>query len=425
MGLIRQGGGVLAARLGQALANIIAGWLLARILGPAGQGRYSLLLLVIFFGAALLNGGLGLAAVPMLRRGTVAARRMLKAQALWVAVMSVFAVGIGLLFYCCGFADRIGLRDLSLILKASVVLGMTGLMAFEIQLYDLLALGRLHSGPVVNAVRAVLHLGLLLCLALFDVLSLGAALVVYALSQAGAAVGVFLLILKTIPGQEPPISGHRYLPDLVGHLFSKGWVGQLSSLASILHLRLDLMIVAWFHGPAAVGLYTVAVLAGETLWHLPNALQPLLVYSASGQEDGPARDWTTLRAVRIGLLATVVGALVWAVVARPVFSVFLQDEYLAAIPALMALLPGIVVFSCGSVLAGDFIGRGHPGWNTQASLLTVLVNIACGFLLIPRFSIVGAAWASSIAYLAGSVMMFWRFSRISNCPVSRIFRLKP
>ena len=44
--LLRTGGAVLAARLLQALANAAVGWLVARELGPAGQGRYALTLLL-------------------------------------------------------------------------------------------------------------------------------------------------------------------------------------------------------------------------------------------------------------------------------------------------------------------------------------------------------------------------------------------
>jgi O-antigen/teichoic acid export membrane protein len=423
MSLLRQGGGILAARLTQALANALTGWLIARVLGPTSQGHYSLLLLLIVVGAALLNGGMGLAAVPQLRSGRVRIGRMLKAQLTWLSAMFIVAIGLVSLLTVPWLAERIGLPLFTNWTLTEVVLATTGLMAFEIQLYDLLAVGRLHTGPVINMVRAFLHLLVLLMLMYLGDLHLGNALLIYAVSQILAAA---LLTVKLLEGRSAEPEPTESLPEqsisqLISYTLSRGWVGQLSAIGSVLHLRLDLLIVAWYHGPAAVGIYTVAVMAAELLWHLPGALQPLLVYSSSAQGDDGQRDQVTIRAIRLGLLSTAFGALIWLIFAGPVFRFFLQPEYAAAIPALQALLPGIVIFSAGSVLAGDFIGRGHPVWNTQASFLTVAVNVIAGLVLIPGYGVVGAAWASSIAYAVGSVAMLWRFSRETGYGLNTIF----
>ena len=85
-----------------------------------------------------------------------------------------------------------------------------------------------------------------------------------------------------------------------------------------------------------------------------------------------------------------------------------------AAAAFRALLPGIVVFAPGAVLAGDFIGRGKPHWNTQASALTVFVNVLVGVQLIPAYGAVGAAWSSTIAYACGSFVMLARFRRATR-----------
>ena len=98
------------------------------------------------------------------------------------------------------------------------------------------------------------------------------------------------------------------------------------------------------------------------------------------------------------------------------------DAYSGAIAPLRALLPGIIGFSAGAVLAGDFIGRGRPAWNTQASLLTVVVNLGTGLWLIPAHGALGAAWASTAAYLAGTMLMLIRFRHGTNLTWWEILR---
>ena len=107
------------------------------------------------------------------------------------------------------------------------------------------------------------------------------------------------------------------------------------------------------------------------------------------------------RAVKLGFLLTLAAAIPLYMLADPLLELLAGGEYSGSGPALRALLPGIVAFAPGAVLAGDFIGRGKPHWNTQASALTVAVNLVVAWYLIPTYGPVGAAWSSTIAYAWG------------------------
>ncbi|MBK9777137.1 MAG: polysaccharide biosynthesis C-terminal domain-containing protein [bacterium] len=163
-----------------------------------------------------------------------------------------------------------------------------------------------------------------------------------------------------------------------------------------------------------MGLYSLAVYVGELLWLLPGALTPLLVHSSAADASDPRRDRTAARAVRMGVGLTLAGALPLFLLAVPLLELAGGGQYAASGPALRALLPGIVAFAPGVVLAGDFIGRGRPHWNTQASVVTVIINVGVALALIPRHGAVGAAWASTIAYACGSAIMLWRFRRTTG-----------
>lgn len=411
--LLRQGGAILASRLGQAGLNALGGLMIARTLGPEGQGLYALTITVVLFASALANGGLGLAAVPDLRSGRVPLSRMLLAQMTWFGFAGTILAVAGLVAWRTG-VDATALAHLGWDGRTAgfALLGTVALLAFDILFYDLLAKGRLLTGPLTNLGRALLHLGLLAWLLLGGRLDLGGAVTAYAVAQGTAALTVLVLLARQ--AGRPDAATGESLPALVIRTLRAGWLGQLSAVASLLHMRLVLALVAVWHDPAAVGIYAVAALVGELLWLLPGALQPLLVYASSDEHENAPRDETAARAVRLGLLTTTVAAAVLAVVADPLLRLLFGEDFAPSAAPLRALLPGIVVFSAGAVLAGDFIGRGRPVWNAQASGLTVATSLLAGVILIPRWAETGAAWASTIAYTVGALAMLLRFRRVTG-----------
>ncbi len=439
MSLIRPGSRIFASRLVQVAANAAVVLIVASILGPEGQGHYSLTLALALLLASLLAGGQGLAAVPLLRRGSPSGARIFRAQLLWAAgalvVMLLLAAATmapgpaGFLAAHLGWFPGLGF----------VVVGaVMGILLFEIFSYDLLARGRLVVGAVINGTRALTHLVLVCLAAVAGALTLGKAVGLVAAAQ---ALGGFLVVVvagreirhavvgasgavagdTTRSSGDPPLS----LTGLMMFLARRGWLGQLSAVAYFLLLRLDQALLEHFRGAAEVGVYSVAVYFGEMLWLLPGALTPLLVHSATAERGDGTGDRDSLGAVRLGLVVTLAAGIPLYFLAGPLLPFLAGGSYVASGPALRALLPGIVAFAPGAVLAGDFIGRGRPHWNTQASLITLVINIVAGLWLIPVHGAVGAGWASTIAYTCGSALMIARFLSASGYPFRSLFTGRP
>ena len=416
MRLLRTGGEVLTARAAQVVAGAAVGLLVARALGPAAQGHYSLTIAVMTFAGALLNAGVGLSAVPPLRRRELSLRRVLRAQGAWLALAGAGLLAAGAVATAgpaaAWTAAHLGWTGA---VAAAAAVGAAALLACDVLFYDLLAQGRPVAGAAAGLARPGSHLLLLAaCLALTGGLRPGAAVGLFAAAQVVGAGVLFALLRRRESTAAAGADWPRGAPALARALVRSGWLGQLSAVASLLHMRLNFALLAAWHGPAAVGVFSVAVLVGELLWNLPSALSPILVYSSAAGGDAGARDRLAARAVRVGLVATTVVALPLGLAAGWLLPRLFGGEYAAAVPALRALLPGIVAFAPGAVLAGDFIGRGRPGWNAQASAFTLAVNLVAGLALVPRFGLTGAAWASTIAYASGAAWMVLRFRRASG-----------
>ena len=416
MNLATTGSRVLIWRTLQKVANAVVVVEVAQGLGPEGNGRYSLALLVITVLAALFNGGVGLASVPPLRQHKIDPRRILGAQTLWMAVVAGILIILGVLVRFTGlwqWLEEALTWDLSLILVAGAAI--MALLLFETANYDLLAAGRVVLGTRVAAIRALFHLGTMGLLLVLARLDLTLALLTFAMVHSVAAIFMAWQARRVVLAMPPAPRGEALL-GLMGGLLRRGWLGQLSALTYLLLLRLDQLFIEGSHGVAAVGIYALAAWGGELLWLVPEALNPLLVHSSADIENPTVRDQTAARAVRIVLLVTFLAAIPAALLVSPVLGLLRNGEFLAAAGPFRVLLPGIVAFAPGAVLAGDFIGRGRPHWNTQASIVTVVVNVGLCLLWIPSQGIMGAAWASTVAYAMGAVVMLVRFHWATNIP---------
>jgi len=415
--LFATGGKVFVCNVGGVAFNAALLLALAKYLGPHGQGLFTMTLTVIMIVAAIGNGGLGLAAVPLLRRGEVSLGRVLRAQGLWLVVVAMLLLVVA---FVLRRAYGAGPETLPLHWSGTTVLavalGALALIAFDIFTYDLQAMGRLVVSPFFNFLRTVINLMLVGALLVATTISLDGAVGAFALAQALAVAALAVVVVRQarrgpMPAANADSPAAPALWTLIGRCFRHGWVGQVSVVSFILLMRLDQYLVEYYHDAATVGIYSVAVLVGEMLLYLPRALYPLLVHSSADDRAGSDRDQEAARAVRVGLAVTLAAAVPVFLIAIPLLPLLAGGAYQASGPALRALLPGIVAMAPAHILAGDFVGRGHPGWNAQASLLTVVANIAVGVILIPRLGAVGASLASSLAYAVGATLMIQRFRR--------------
>ena len=284
MSLIRAGSRILFSRVWQVCANAVAVLVIAKTLGPTGQGYFSLTVAVAMLLGAALGGGMGLAAVPPLRQKQVPIVRMLSAQLVWAAlmgaVMAVLAVQAGGGRAAEVLATRLGWEPGTGWLAACAGLG---LLTFDIFAYDLLARGRLIVGSAVNGYRASGYLLLIGVLGLTGQLTLGRAIGAFALSQAGGALALFVILVREIrnprvgsrngadvvpreavdalrepgKGDEDFQLHDRSLVGLIVFNMRRGWVGQLSAVAYFLLLRLDQGLLEYFRGAAEVGIYSL------------------------------------------------------------------------------------------------------------------------------------------------------------------------
>jgi O-antigen/teichoic acid export membrane protein len=188
-----------------------------------------------------------------------------------------------------------------------------------------------------------------------------------------------------------------------------GLRGHVGNVVQTFNYRLDAFLVQGFLGLGAVGLYQTGVLLAETVWYLPNAIGAALLpqIAATGERD------TTPRVARHTLLLTTIGAVSLIVVVWPALAL-VRPVYLGAVPPMVILLLGVVALSLHKILASDLSGRGLPEYPSITSALALFVTLVADLILIPRYGIVGAAWASTLAYTVQTIALLVIYQHVTG-----------
>ena len=387
-------GWLLAERLVRFGLGTVVGFVVARHLGPARLGSLSYGLAVVTLLAVF--AGFGLDAV--IKRDLLQAPErtaQLLADGLALRLLAGLGAALGLLvFMVAGPGSDGGERSILLVL--GLLVWQPALLMPELWLQArLLARYSAVAQTAALAVSAGLRLWLVFAgapLVAFAAASVVEALLAgvflhYAARRAGLHLGWFTARLESM----------RRLAAEAGPL-------ALASLAIVVYLKIDEVMLRQLVGPAEVGIYAAATRLTEIWYFLPAALASsllpaLLRARARGEEDyrRHLQRYYDLNAVVAYTLAVPVAfAAPWLV----------RLAYGAPFAASSAI---VVVHIWSSVFVFLGVARGQWLVNERfqrfylvVTLVGALANIALNFVFIPRWGGVGAAWATVIAQAAAA-----------------------
>jgi len=220
-----------------------------------------------------------------------------------------------------------------------------------------------------------------------------------------------------------------------------GWRSNLGGTLAYLNHRLDLYIIGLVYvakgsGTAAeklaevgaeVGFYSIAVTWAELVWHFPDALRDLFFSKVAASTHEEARGLTPVL-TRIALSASLVGGVVVLLMVDPVMGTITQlvrgsssswtDTWSPTVHASLVLLtPGTIAYTVSKVLQADLAGRNRQEVSLRAQWIAFAVMVVLDLILIPAHGALGAAFASSTAYVAATIYTVLAYSRETRVPV--------
>jgi O-antigen/teichoic acid export membrane protein len=399
--------------------SILAGGLLgiyvARVLGPADKGFLALITGSVAMLSGVLSLGAAHASAYFMRDRPSDVARVLTFSEVVILIGGV-ACALVLMFGAAAFSQvfldgrSIGF-DLIVLLVGSFVVGnaagvMSGCLIARGETRKHVLYG--NAGIAVTIVLTPVGLAALPAWKLQVVLA--AALV-------GQLTSV-VLFRAWLRSQPRPDQGP--MPLRLGEFLGYGWRAQIGSVASLVFKRVDLFVVGYFLGPAAVGLYSVGLAFRDIALALPRAAAGLVggELADNHRRQGRAEGRLLRKSLTIALvfsLVAVVGAL--AVFPRLVPLAFGPDYQAAAGPAAYVMI-SLVPLSAAIVLGAAVYARGKPLQMSIGNVVSATVGCSIIWYATADFGVVGAAIAnigtSAVGLIVTSVVFFLSRRRTSE-----------
>lgn len=165
-------------------------------------------------------------------------------------------------------------------------------------------------------------------------------------------------------------------------------------------IKIDVLVLSLFLGPKEIGVYSFASFFFEGIFQISYLFRvitnPILVKCMINKSLKDLYD-VSIQSMKKSLSSTAIVSL-GTLIFFAYFSEFFeipnrQNSY----DVLKILLPGLVVYSFFSPIDNLLLQGGRPGFQSLYMFVIIMINILLNFFLIPSYSLLGAALATSIS----------------------------
>lgn len=393
--------GTFGTNLGAAVLSLVNVLIVAWSLGAAGRGEIAFLIAVSSLTTWISSIGIqeGNANIGGSRGETVsrlATNSVLWALGLGLSGMAVITAIVHLFPAVGGPVDP-RLLALTLLFVPSTLLKL--FLQFLLQSHYHFSITNIAwiMGPAISTVVNVLLIGL-------GALTVEAAIVVWVAGQTSSALLLCWYVARHT-GFGPPDR------SLAREAVSFGLKTHVAHLASVGNYRVDQWFLGAIAGSRELGRYSIAVAWAELLFYIPGVIallqRPDLVRANAEDAVGIMQ-----RSVRRGLVlsAAAAGTLL---VAAPILCVqVFGEEFRGSIDDLRVLAFGAAGVTTMVLLANAMIAQRRPWLVAGANAAALVVTLSLDILLIPSLGGLGAAIATTSAYLVGALVLTVVFVRV-------------
>jgi O-antigen/teichoic acid export membrane protein len=401
----------LLAQLGVLGLGTFTGVAAARLLGPQGRGELAALILWPSVLVMLFSLGINQAIVFHTGQNHDGISEVCTASTLIGLVQFCCVVGVGLWVVPLalrGYSPEV--RHLALIfLFSTPFLMFSGFPANLLQgKLDFLSFNLIRTiAPLLYA----LGLGVLLVLRRAD---LRAVVAVQILGYVVAGLGGCSILLRK---EKLRFSLKK---RVMNSLLRFGWKTQLASVSSYINQRVDQLLLSLWVGPRELGLYVVAVTVSLALGFLPQASAMVTLAAGSNLPREGAKALIA-NSFRTSLAWLVVGCSALFAVAPGLITMVFGSRFAASGLACRILLPGSIALGLNQVLYEGARSLNDPALPSYSEGLATVLTCLGLYILLPQFGFLGAAIASTAAYISSLVFTFVLYGVRLHFPVRELF----
>ncbi|WP_425806324.1 oligosaccharide flippase family protein [Desulfitobacterium sp. Sab5] len=374
--------------------SIINTTVLSRVLGPEGKGVVDVANNFLSFATLILGMGFAASTVFFLGKKKDALNAIIGNNIVVTLVSSLVLIPFYFLHLHFHFKFLAGVSNIQML----AVLVTVPLVNFKSAMINvLLGLQDMVEYNRINVIDKILSLVLLIIFLLIAVNPTAAIVSILIGTLAICLLQIYILILKR---KQAPRVERGLMKDMFGY----GLKAQFGNIVQKLNYRLDVFIVNYYLPIDQVGIYSIAVALGETLWGVTGSIATVVFPIASSSTDKKGMMPFTNQITRVSFTLIAGFSVILALISKPLILIWLGRDFITATGALLWLLPGISIFSVSNILASYLAGVGLVEKNIYSSIASGIVTVVLDIFLIPRIGIIGASIATSLSYIVFTLM---------------------
>lgn len=404
---------VLGSNLVMVALTFVSGVLIARKLGPVGQGMVTALLVYPILFTSVAEMGIRQATVYHTGKKVFSDRDIVG-----VIMLLLIVSGVVGMVACGMMLTRLSPKHYQPLLVALAVCYVP--LKLTISYASGFFLGKERIGEFNRVNWQAELVRCLTIILLVWIIQLGVTGAVMAnLLGIGITAGYTLWLLS----RHVPLS-ITWNPGIVSRLLSIGVLYALSLLVLQLNYQIHVVMLTHMSTMAQVGSYSLGSNLVIALWQLPNAVGIVLFSRSANTDETTVFTHKVMKLVRMAFIVVMAAALMLYLTAGWLVPLIFGKAYLQSITIVRLMLPGVVFFTIFRVLNMDLAGRGKPALVLISTLPALVAGVAINFVLIPRYGALGAAVAASSGLGIGTLIMIAIYCRQTRVSALELIRYR-
>ena len=197
------------------------------------------------------------------------------------------------------------------------------------------------------------------------------------------------------------LRGLSYSWTIARKYLRDGWPIMFSSVAIVIYMKIDQVMIGRMINTEAVGVYAAAVKIVEIWYFIPSAITisvfPTILEAKKTDavlyEKRMQQLYDVMAMLSVGL------AVIVTIFATPIMSLLYGKEYLSGIPVLTIYIWSGVGTFLGVASSQFLIAENLTRISLYRTMLGMISNVVLNLVLIPKYGIIGSAVATLISYL--------------------------
>ena len=396
-------GWVFAGSMVVLLLHFLQKPVMARYLGPDGLGLFSMIIMISSIIVLISGLGINSAVVKYVAEHKEDKRKLnavFSSAFITVAIFGVIA-SVGLFVFSYKLANIFDMPSLSHLLKIYAFILPFSLM-YGVILGVLNGLREMKYYSLFNTLNSIM-----IFLFILTFLFLGFGVV-------GAVIGdmLALIVVMVVAGIIMKKIVHFTICDYKRNtkpLISFGSRMMFGNTINEVNNQMDIIMIGYFLTAGDVGLYAVAISLARFFWRVPMSIQ-MVTYPATTEywekANYGALNKMVDKSVKYSACILLPIGLAVGFFAKDIIILIFGVDFVYVVLPLQILLVGTVIRGVvAQPIGGSLAGIGRPDLSFKISVIMATMNIPLNIIFIPRFGISGAALATTISLIVGSIIL--------------------